>query len=813
MKNLKLLPLIFITLFIFNLSCNKDDEPVKEEEQKDSNLAEIDLQILLPEGSGIEFSNIQLTSFAESYIIDQNGLSKVLINKEGKSFVYVSDSDNNIILMGFVSRENPVLNLSSTLESSLYFGFGTIFQLPEVKNKFLNEFQSLSEIQPFVEELEIMHKSNPLLLKSQSYQLWINDVAKELTKGREIVNANKVLVKDGKEKSGIKVTQDESDLFSVSILNFRRRRARAFLYKTHVKKEGQTDYEELLNPKTIGSSKSLKANLEMQITPITGVNSVQGSLFDFAIGNGQNLGFTKNGPSKLELANDLTASKYTVRIIGPGGESLIHATQEELSALNKMKLETLLLDYVIPIITTAVSIADIKDIKNGFEITTLMEAGNTALAASPNALNAYINGDYKTAAVEFVKALATGAIGTEAFWGVIKSILVKAGWSSLESVEDLAGKMAAPLTIANGIVLASDLAIIAYDVSTARELELFDLIVSRGNVRIDPHITAISLGEEVSLNAKVIDDEDIQEGEYLYKWNTSGKFGKFKNNSETDEIIYKSDGNIELPPNAQENIYVEVFKDGNLIGKDSSVVNIYLGKYRIIPDGVTINGDQSLKLDIVDIKNEPINLVSLDGYYRVEWSTPGIYGSFEGSLKNVESIDNSPVIYQAFDTKALNASEIIEAKIYFSTESDRSDESLIQEITATINIDNDPKKKYSVLGAEYWLHDSFPEGNGTREIYYMGYLIPHNEDAVSYQLKINDIVHAGYPFYQNITFSWTNESPPNTYISYNDEANEHRVTLLGNSTNTINEPRYSINYNNTVNVSGTAQLTITLKDD
>ncbi|MFK7833066.1 MAG: hypothetical protein AB8B52_07310 [Winogradskyella sp.] len=123
----------------------------------------------------------------------------------------------------------------------------------------------------------------------------------------------------------------------------------------------------------------------------------------------------------------------------------------------------------------------------------------------------------------------------------------------------------------------------------------------------------------------------------------------------------------------------------------------------------------------------------------------------------------------------------------------------------------EPEVTIETINAVYWLHDSYPEGNGTRMEWRMGFLIPFEENATLYQLQIDEIVYAGYSYSQNKESTWTNESQP-SFTYFDEEANGYRVWELPGGINTTH-PDYDIFLNDLMNVSGTAQLTITFGSD
>src|SRR5690606_18362450 len=196
---------------------------------------------------------------------------------------------------------------------------------------------------------------------------------------------------------------------------------------------------------------------DQSVAPVTGLTSIQGNTMDIAIGNGSNLGFTVNGPKTLPLSNDEVAAKYLVRIIGPGSGPGNHVlSSDEQFKLNKLRIEALVLDAVIPTICNTTGVTDIfKDSSNKFDIGPYTEAINVILASSPGVLDALDEGDLKTSSIEFIKGVIANGSGTESFFKVLLGQLSKMGAkgaANLLADEAALGKALAPLTVANAIM-------------------------------------------------------------------------------------------------------------------------------------------------------------------------------------------------------------------------------------------------------------------------------------------------------------------------------------------------------------------------
>ena len=669
------------------------------------------LSVVLPEGALLDPAQTTIRVLGEDYPLEDSGSITVDILEEGYTLVYLFDGNGDIVMMGFVSADDPSLEVADTLVAALCFAFGTIFEPNEIKEAVLASLPELPEVQAAIDALTQMYLSGTPVLDSEEFLSLVGTVVDDLLNSQQPINEKSVINTEGSvAKSGIRVLQDASafDQCGVVIHNEWRRRAKAFFYKTHVKTKGSSEFTELVDPESIGAD-NLAAEADYSISAVAGVTSVQGSLIGLASDQGQSLGFTRNGPVTFVLSDDELATKYTVRVVGPGsnvGKFLGAMTEAENDALLFLKVQTLLSDFIVPIVAAGVGAADIVDFKSSFDIGAGIECATSIFASIPAAVDAANNGDYYSAAVEFLKAIAANVSGTEKFIG-----LFEAPFKKLRvDLDDFAGRVAAPLTVANGVLTVVDFGRISLDLGAAYELEKFEIIVSRGTVKVNPPLVGVSKGNRVYLEASVLEDESIEQGEYTYKWSSTGSVGQFYGETSERLVSYGSDSEAEISEAVTEEVTVEVYnKDGSLLGEATSEVTITPTEYQITPDGVTMKGDSQIRLRIVDpqkqalVNVEPTELNPVLGRFKVVWETAGEHGNLMGFTNSLTTEDDFSVVYHCTDSDTAGGEETITAKIYFADFF--SDGSLdayrhIETTEATINIENDDKKLYFYVPTE-----------------------------------------------------------------------------------------------------------------
>lgn len=831
MKHIKTLSLFLITLFTLNLSCSKDDDNTKEQEP--SNFEFTDIKIILPEGSDLDLSKTKVFAYSEKFDVSANGNSKIYFNSNSRSLAVLFDLNDEPILMGFITDVNKEISIKSTAEASYYFGSGAIFQPEETRERFFEISEQLKGFSEFVEETNTLFNSNVNFVTSDNYSKALKERLDAFTADRDTIDirAAKTLEVDKNDvKSGLQIR--EVDFENILVVNGYRRRAHGFTYKTAT--TNLSGIQTILVNDIVTEKPAAKSNFP--IKPAQAIRGFTGVLQDWA--SGTNFAETESEHQKLELSDNENQATYKVRIVGPSFTPGNITDAEEIE-LRRLEWETLGYDLVLPLMLDAVGHAKIL---KGFDETKFEPFLSVLITFASSIESVKVplrKGDYSTAMTELlfamgnnqnsgqvedmVKALIDGIL--EVAEGAGSTLNVQQSDAVIKNVKSLfrildATDIILKLVDYNRIVL---------HLGSSNMLEEWKVLAKKTDVTLTPQNTMAFPFIEKPITATIKDTKIVNGQIFQYEWKTSGKYGILKDDegregtsidigsTENQNIVkyFSTSNDADLPEDATDTVIIDAYiKEGvskTKIGSDTITVSVRPYKFVIKPDGVTIQGGTDLKLYIEkpDGTNQITSNSELD--FKIVWKTPANHGALNGTSDNYTTYNDNKIIYSCFDKTAIDSQEVITARIYGKLKS-ASDYNLYDEITATINIDNDPKKEYSTLGASYWLHGSYAEAGGTRDVYYMGYSIPYNEDADSYQLKINEIIYDGYPHYKNSSSSWTNEFQPK-YTYYDEEAKVYRVWLLTTSSNSINQPSHSDNFNNVKNVSGTAQLTITLKDD
>lgn len=213
----------------------------------------------------------------------------------------------------------------------------------------------------------------------------------------------------------------------------------------------------------------------------------------------------------------------------------------------------------------------------------------------------------------------------------------------------------------------------------------------------------------------------------FFEWSTTGKYGKLKDSkghtgssfaTADNKVVFESDALAELKNGDNiDYIYVKASFNNVLIGMDTVMVNVKKTNYEMRPANAVVTGKKyskaandinlylfNINTSVRDIPNHE----SLD--FKIEWSTPGIYGNLTGATTTYNDDD---IVYKATSELTGVFTENITARIYTKNKSE-TDYSFYSSITGKVKIDNEEKKKIIFVSAALF------HGDSTHPYYYNG---------------------------------------------------------------------------------------------
>lgn len=775
MKTLKLASIIVLTMLVFT-TCKNDDELVEQPKEIDG-LETIDVKVILPEGSDFDLTTTKIISLSRPFDVTSTGESKIAINPESPTLIYLQDENENMIFMGFITDQDRELSIKSTGQASLYFALGTIFQFQEIKQKYLDEYHTNPEIVGFHEKLTNLFLADSNFLEKDVFQNLIAETVKDLIDPKQVIDiASKgIIVEDTKEKSGIRVTNEGP--LSIGFQSQTRRRTHAFIYKTASKKEGDKAFTVELSD----ISGSVECTKEVPIETTDGFTSLIGTFWSAASGKGQDLFIKDTPPVSLPLTEDEIAAKYEVRVIGLNCDTSEKSkmTLKEREKFEELQLDFFVFDLVLPTLGTIFGAVEF----DGVAAIIIKEAVVGALGSET--LELINNGKYKEAVINFLGGFTQALVndlGLEAgLKKVVVEILKSAGLDSELDLDDIKQlkKLIRPFAVADALLQLNDsFGRILGDACNSNAIESWEVIATKSNVTLSPRNDIIKV-DGSKLFEVLVEEDDLANGQsFEFEWTTTGDFGKFTRNGSSGNTYSGTEKTLEYTATITEEelsslneaidsvsvkVYIKEGSNRSLIGEDKTSIKIVEDSYKIIPNGVTVNGGIEVALSVVDFKNNPI--VAPSGKRLIIlWSTSGKYGKFAGTSNSYSSGDGQILYnkapYNCLDFETEQGVENISAKIYFENDDGVS---LIDELETTINIDNNENKIVFIVNAKSWIWSTTVVPNvGTSVSLTAGFVVPYYEDATSYQIEILDwklggIVRAGQNQEGDI-YTWTNES-------------------------------------------------------
>jgi hypothetical protein len=755
MKNLKFLLALFIFISLVS-SCNEeevDPNPNPGTGQVLTVFPTTDVNVILPAGTSIDLSKTKLLSGFAEFPVDNSGKSKVRFASETTKLAFLVDETGNSLMMGFITDNKKEISIETTASVLVYFGLGVSLQPNEIKKKYLEGYSGMEGMSEFTQSIKEEFSKNPEMIRNGGFINSLNDYLTTFAPADTIdIRAKQIQVDPNGFRSGIQVY--ELDHQNVQIRNQYRRRAHAFAYKTAYKnKDG---VETVIKERIGGTDTSEK---DIPVSPTGAITSFTGTLRDWAAGKGAEFAMTENGPVNLPIKESESEATYKVRIVGPGAGNLggLSLTSAERDKLNRLVLETLALDFFLPLIFDVIGMKDVLSIpKSNF--TTLITAIDNFVKTTPIVQKLLENGDYGAALNEtFFLGLNEG--GNAAFDAMVNRVallglgMIQAAnpGTVTESAEEI-GKKAKTLLNAMKYAdilikivdynrLLNHIALSDYNAEFTAKVKADDLVMSPKEETIIPFSF---------YNIKVETKTTLAEGEsFIYKWSTPGKFIYLWHQNKkilevetsSPNIGYRSD--TKAADLSDENnidvIKVEVFtKKGTTltkIGNAEAKINVRKLKLVMKPDNITLQGGQSVRLYLerTDGVNDIVSNSALD--YKVEWETSGNFGKFNGSLRSATTMSNA-LNYEVLDKEVIEAKETFSANVYFKAKPD-TEWTLRESVKGEIIISNDPNKIVLdvPLDTEEWVLDTRATNGGySTGVNWMAKVLVHPK-AIKYTIK------------------------------------------------------------------------------
>ncbi|GMQ33899.1 hypothetical protein [Algoriphagus taiwanensis] len=766
--------LLFFFLVALTLSCQEDTEPANPTnptnppvgENPAGNFETQEVQIVLPEGSSLDLTGAELLSFGNKFPVENGGKTKAIATPGEGSVTYLLDKNGEIILMGYLSSNQTRLSPQTTADVLLYLG-SRLWLIPgQNAPSFFSKINEVPAGLAWREEFEGLWKQDPLILSKGSFTEPLSGVLKSIMpEPNELdirAKVSDIQVDAADIRSGIQVF--ESDLGKISVTNSYRRRAHAFLYKISSKDESGVKTTLIDN---LGGNTPAKE--DFIIDPASAANSLTGILGSLVENIQSEIAAKTSGPASLPLEDKESEAEYRLHIVGPGISSTNPKTEAEFLKLTRLEVETFAIDFMFPLIMEIFGYkGELKeggiDIKNG-RVEAFIEKTEVYLKASPDVYDEIKKGQYSGALRKAVEKVYAGTVESKfsdlAWLGFdlmrefgkdyVKGF-PKVDPSKSEEVFESAGRV---LKVLNSALLAGDFLRIGLDFRNSRQFEEWTVTARSAKVSLLPAEATVSSrgNKEIKAEIKNLEEEGGDNFPY-FKWSTSGKYGYIQDkkgnkgkefDSSDKEIIYYSETSAsDLPEeNNFEYVYLEAYYKNQLIGRDTTVLNLKKSSYMLKPGGLVLSGKEDL-INSAKLFIEPVNQRDADFTgKKVVWTTEGKHGRFvslDGISNVITSYDTNSITYVCSDKETKKGTETVKARIYEKSAVD-GEYFLYEELTLQIEIDNSDNIKIITVDLQV---KSFQNQTGNYLNCGSGvhFLIDPQPNAISYTAKIIDFYPA-----------------------------------------------------------------------
>ncbi len=354
-------------------------------------------------------------------------------------------------------------------------------------------------------------------------QAQLEDACEELLKTDR--TARGMLIDPSDEQSGLRL-DNLGSLDEVTFTNRFRRRAHVFIDRVGIFEDGiETVIDERVT--------------DLPITPVTGLRDGVGTLKQIVVGAADPREFSANddvayvpkafGPVPLTNVAGADRTRYRVAVVGPGDGAGAYAELRDHERIQQYEtaLEFLVRDYLVPFLTDV--IAPTKVVLSSNDDNAMSNAIMDLLRNDPAIQDAVVFG--KTAqGMQIILGVsaAFAKLPTGLFDKVVGVVVTRVYGAEAAAAKQAAimGPLAQVLRVFGGVNVGLklfDSGVIERDMALSNRGDVWDIVVSDANVRLDPVESTIPPGDFVTLTANVVDggEDDV----YEYRYQTTGKFG------------------------------------------------------------------------------------------------------------------------------------------------------------------------------------------------------------------------------------------------------------------------------------------------
>lgn len=661
--------------------------------------------VALPAGSPLVVTALEAAGTLGHVPLAPDGTFTLPFFASGPQLAMVLAAGGEPVLMGWIDGGDGIINVRTTAEVLAFFDLGG-FRVPSAAAR----AEVHRQIAGWSSQLVALEQAIAAALQSTGVASLITpavDAARAALRTTVMVAANTPPIHPGSriEPTGLQsgLAVDEIGYQKLRVANWYRRRVAVFLDRlAYVPAAGGPEVAEVIR----GS--------EIRLGAANGLQTVAGGFVDIVTGN-EAWEPAESRPIPTPLAPpDARVTRYRLIVVGPGGHqntTFSILTPDQRKALESVSFESVMLEMVLPLLSTAVS--GLQEADKYFGDPEILKALSNFQDHFPaEAIEKAVNGDLPGATQAVLKLMVQSEDVQRTFGQLVEKVSAKYLGGIYHPamsfhVRDRALRLLSRLDVVFGL---SDVLLATVQLGSAEKVTAWDILINRSRVKIKEGSVKLNLGDLQPFHAVVLDADGAPGPAFEYRWTTTGTVGQINQPGGPTGTTVPLPGSDVVSYTAgftnygTDQVILDAFirVDGRLepIGSDTVSVEVVRGQVLLTPRLASLLTGQQ---ETFTVRVEDARLIG--GVLSYRWSTTGRYGTLEGLRNGFEN--NSPsTIYTA--RSGVEGSDVIAVEV-ISTE--REIRTSLGRTTATVKVE---KRKSVFAGTWAFETVSYQAGNNAR---------------------------------------------------------------------------------------------------
>lgn len=567
-------------------------------------------RVVLPDGAATPLSAVTVETALGAVTPNSDGSFSVPGFTDDPLLTVVMSPGGNALLMGFTDDQHTVIDARGTAEAFAYFAVGGFLVAePADRQRLLDLLRDSVELNALAQTVAEAVTANPEAFGSDNAQSQAVGVAVEAAVANLLDSpaTRAVLVQPSDARSGLRVNITGAN--SIQLVNEYRRRAHVFIERV--------SYVPAAGGEPVPSPEALR---DFQISPVTGLKSLAGTIVDMVLGN---VAYAPVSSEVIALpVSPEGARKTTYRVVTVGAGANTAGDFAGLPANQKAQAgltaaEQLLFDMFLPLVINVLG----PNHQGTQQVLERMRLGGLKgsliqgfTQGAPDLLRKLTSGETKGALLDAYNTFITdGTLRDTVFLALIGSGLVVDTLTG-DLFKDGAGKVYMAAGTALKVTKVLDAALTSFDTLTmgvqlglSNLADVWTVDVTEPRVRLNPESAAIKPGEEAQFRATVPEltgDDSVQ---LVYQWSIDGTLGTLTDGvaghlndfeSTRDSVTYTANEDAA----GLEDVVVEVYQlivgqgpaQRVLVGRETATVRVAPeGQVTLSPTTITIEDGTS----------------------------------------------------------------------------------------------------------------------------------------------------------------------------------------------------------------------------